>query len=398
MQRYFCAAAALLLLYTSLRGIEYPQIWAATHSLFNYEFGLTKRSLRGGVYELFSCTSCYRYSFFFYTSNLVYFVNLLLLWVTACRVINTGNLTSQLLTLAFCASTGVVYLATTIGFGDHAGLLCALIALQIRSFYWRGGFILLGFSLAILIHEGNYILFLPVALASLLIETDAIKANAQLIVIAIIGALLTSLTALMGNSLLTPEEAVQLTSILQRSADFPVMHLATETLSTEGAASTAFMMGFLNRPYVQKAILISLLSSGPGIAILLLVTVMQLRHRAIPLAIKCLIPAAGISPYLMYLLGRDLNRWNAMACITAFLLFTLSVKSPERTSSAYQLPTSRALPVVALLLLIYNMLMPAPLLYKKYVDKNPPFAAVYEFIRTWPPAHDDFPRAPIHLD
>lgn len=51
--------------------------------LINYEFGLTKRSLIGSICELIDCSSCYSYSFLFYTSNLLYIANLFLLWNSA---------------------------------------------------------------------------------------------------------------------------------------------------------------------------------------------------------------------------------------------------------------------------------------------------------------------------
>ena len=395
-QQFLFAAAAFLLLYTSLRGLYYPHIWAATHSLFSYEFGLTKRSLIGSAYDLFGCSTCYSYSFFFYASNLLYIANLFLLWRITCRLIKTGNLAVQLLSIAFCASAGLVYLATTIGWGDHIGLFCVLVSLQIRHFYWRCGFILVTFSLAILIHEANYILFLPVAVASLIADLNTEKFAPQLTLVIIICVLLTLLSLAMAGAMLNPAELEQLTILMQEKADFPLHPEAHLVLSRDTDTSVTFMLRYLAAPSVQKSVLRSLVVSGPTVIVLMTCAAVLIRSKQSPILLRLLIPMAGLSPYFLYLFGWDLHRWNAMACITAFIAFYLVVELQDNPSKLRQyLPAPKVLPALAALLIAFNMLVSVPVLHTDS-DKNPPFAAVIAFITDWPISDDDFPQAPIN--
>ena len=46
-----------------LRGIRTPGRWAATHLLFNYDYGFTKRALLGSLVGVLHLPSLYHYPF-----------------------------------------------------------------------------------------------------------------------------------------------------------------------------------------------------------------------------------------------------------------------------------------------------------------------------------------------
>jgi hypothetical protein len=55
----------VVLLFSILRGIRFPNIWSYSHFLFNYDFGFTKRSLVGALIGLLGHPYLITYDFFF---------------------------------------------------------------------------------------------------------------------------------------------------------------------------------------------------------------------------------------------------------------------------------------------------------------------------------------------
>src|SRR5688572_26778481 len=83
VNRFMFILTLVLLLHGVLRGIRTPNLWSATHFLFNYDFGFVRRGLAGALISLASLPYLYTYQFFFYSSLAVLGGNVLLLWVVA---------------------------------------------------------------------------------------------------------------------------------------------------------------------------------------------------------------------------------------------------------------------------------------------------------------------------
>ena len=143
------------------RGIRYPSIWTYSHYLFNYDYGFTKRALIGAILSYIDATYMMSYEVFFLFSIFLLLASLSLLCAILIELIKVDNIILTGTAFIFSCSLVFAYLAHIIGYSDIIGLMITLVAIRIESFWNRIAFIACTMPIALLIHEGLFVIFSP---------------------------------------------------------------------------------------------------------------------------------------------------------------------------------------------------------------------------------------------
>jgi hypothetical protein len=307
------AAAWVTIVLSVLKGIRLPNRFASTHLYFNYSQGFVKRGLVGEIIHLVDAPFMYRFGFVCLVSFALLAVNVWLLWRVVRDLLDCQDAALSCFALCFTTSLALVFLSHSVGYFDHVGLAMALITIRLRSVRTKMIFLLPAGALAILIHEGTFLLFLPVAYLSVLLSSgdeEGKRARPLLVGIVLFHAALTfgvgKFGVLPGAALARMREA------LSQRVNFPLMDqpldnvLAAKPLVREvhGAASVITNID-------------SLCIVLPALVTFIAFTLRTL-NRA-PWYLKGAAFAASVSPIAMHALGSDAARWDTIALVTSFL-------------------------------------------------------------------------------
>lgn len=116
-------AALGLILNSILRGIRSPGRFTYTNLLFNYDFGFSRRGLLGAIISTVHVPYFYSYEFFFWLSVAIFAAEVALLVELLLRLSSLGNGSAQLRVLVFSSSLGAAWLAHSMGYLEHLGLV-----------------------------------------------------------------------------------------------------------------------------------------------------------------------------------------------------------------------------------------------------------------------------------
>jgi len=392
------AAGCVLLAYSLLRGLRSPNLWAATHGLFDYESGFTRRGLLGAVLRLIDAPFVYTYAFFFWLSAALLAANVALLVVLTAGHFRSRNAAPAWATLVYFSGMGVVFMAHTIGYFDQAGLLLALVALCVRDFRARYALVAVALSLLILVHETAFVTFGPVLCFILALDASRAATPGRMRALAALAVWLILEVVLVGRSSLSPAAAHDLYATLQSRADFPLRRDAFDVLTRSFADNVAATIAMWRDASFVDAFLHSAAVALPSIVFILGVAVHALaagRHRRGLWVAAC---AAGLSPLALHLVGWDCVRWNTLAITTSFvalLAVTRSMGAGRRESDVRVMRGSPALAAVAVPLVVMNLVTGVTLFDSREVQSFP-FRDHVDYVRDAWAGRTPFPPRPAH--
>jgi len=388
----------VLLAYSLLRGLRSPNLWAATHGLFDYESGFTRRGLLGAVLRLIDAPFVYTYAFFFWLSAALLAANVALLVVLTAGHFRSRNVAPAWATLVYFSGMGVVFMAHTIGYFDQAGLLLALVALCVRDFRARYALVAVALSLLILVHETAFVTFGPVLCFILALDASRAATPGRMRALAALAVWLILEVVLVGRSSLSPAAAHDLYATLQSRADFPLRRDAFDVLTRSFADNVAATIAMWRDASFVDAFLHSAAVALPSIVFILGVAVHALaagRHRRGLWVAAC---AAGLSPLALHLVGWDCVRWNTLAITTSFvalLAVTRSMGAGRRESDVRVMRGSPALAAVAVPLVVMNLVTGVTLFDSREVQSFP-FRDHVDYVRDAWAGRTPFPPRPAH--
>ncbi|MCV6638150.1 hypothetical protein [Candidatus Albibeggiatoa sp. nov. NOAA] len=371
--------AYLVLCFSIFRGIRLPSAWTYTHFLFNYDFGFSKRGLIGEVYS-WSNTFAFSRELFYLFSALIFIANILLIYSLVKELIDSKNPIFIGISLVFISSLAIVFLSHIIGYFDHVGLLVTLVSLKVVGFYKKIIFLSIFFSLALLVHEVNLILFFPVIFMSLLLSSNKLDFW-KFTTLICFSVFTISIGLVMSHSLISEDNAqnmyIDLSSKISHTAlredAFDVLHKNIEDniLSTKENV-------WADEKIIEKQVL-SLLVTMPIFLFFIYYTVTSLVKLNIQRYIILLAILASLSPLLLHLVAWDIHRWNTFTITTSFLIFFVVFQSRLKSKDFVVTKTHSIQPIV-IFWVFFNGTAYIPL-FDGYDVSNFPFDYIIELIQ-----------------
>jgi hypothetical protein len=334
---HFAVLAAFVFAVAVLKGLRLPSTWAATHMTFNYSQGFIRRGLFGQVLRVFGETRCYRYSFLYVCSAILFVaaaVGLGLL-IRRMRAGDRGDRGLAAAILVLATSPGIPFLVHEIGYLDYVGLAampCFLLwaARSQRRFAIFYVAIPLSVVLA-LIHESMIAMFAPALIFALVCHVvargAALPRRTQVLLVVHVGlaagaALLASLlVGTLGNGSDVQLRALQ--ESIARHANFVLRGDAFDAVQRSLRDNLLFVLPKhwkdpVNRNYLITSLGVTL----PGLGFLAVYGVrllgrLDLTRRARALLTSLLL-LATVAPLLLNFIGWDSARWNAIAFMACF--------------------------------------------------------------------------------
>jgi len=307
------AAAWVTIFLSVLRGIRLPNRYATAHFYFNYSQGFVKRGLVGEIINLIDAPFMYRYSFICLASFGLLALNIWLLWRVVQDFLDREDVALSCFALCFNASLALVFLSHSVGYFDHVGLAVALTTVRLRSVRAKMIFLIPAGAVAILIHEGTFLLFMPVAYLSVLMATGEREWSRDRTLVAGIVLFHSTLTFVMGHfAVLSGAALARMREALSYRVAFP---LVAETFDDALGKKAA-----LREIHDWRA----LVANFDSVCTVLpsLITFIAFTLRMLNRAPWYLIGAAflaSVSPLAMHALAADMPRWDTIALTTSFL-------------------------------------------------------------------------------
>lgn len=349
-------AAWVTIALSVLKGLRLPNRWAASHHFFHYEHGFVKRGLVGELVRRIDADALYTYDFVCVLSISILALDVALVWKLVKDVIDRGDPVLSGLAIVYTSSLALVYLSHTIGYFDHVGMALVLAAITTRSFWRRTALLAVLGPLVLLVHEGAFVLFFPVALFSVLASATRGEAHRSRALVGLV-FLYVAVTYLVGtHGILSADDVAR----MQRDLATRVSGLALEpeafaVLSRDGASSVSQSIHAIASSPVAHVDSIGVVA--PSIAVFVFFAVRTLAGSGETAGVRRLLILAGLgaalAPMTMRFLGIDMHRWDCIAVTTSFATFYVAwvwagrPATAAATSPAYAL---RFLPLIVALI------------------------------------------------
>lgn len=354
-QRFWWAVSPLLAAISVAKAIRLPNYKSATQAQVDYSLGLIKRGMFGAVLsrplhlEIYSRFTVFSWLLLLSTV----FVLLVFVWTSGAR----QRLRSPEVIALFFSSYALVYMAHMVGYFEVLLLLLTLLLLLIQSFWVRLACALPVAVFALAVHEMFLFVYLPVLLFSFLAQGftgGGATVRKPLVLGATALLLLVSLGTTVRLALhppMTPGKLDLLRIHVARLADFPTDEAMYEVLVRSTRDNLLIMRDVASLAPWWRQQLVSLITMGPTIVLLLLMTRRLLRsaRRPTPRWLALCAWAASLSPLAMHLLGFDVARFNAMTILTSFLTLLVVCRFTEGTPRGLSLRGHYAVLLVILL-------------------------------------------------
>ena len=376
-----------------LRGIRTPGRWAATHLLFNYDYGFTKRALLGSLVGTLHISSLYHYPFFFWFAAVIFMVDTLLLMMLLAKMVHIDETIPKLVAFLFASSLSPVFFAHSIGYFDDLALLVALIALMIEGFYLRSLFVGTFFFTGLFVHEGGFLLFFPLLFLRFGVDLVTRLTWQRLATLAGLTLCLAVADVILGRSHLDPTSAEAMHRALQLRADYHLRHDAFEVLTRNiednWRVTTELWRDAEFREYFFSSLWVTL----PTVFYLLWnswTAVSASRYGSI---LRLLVASASLAPLSLHLLGWDFARWDTLAITTSFLAFVI-VKLYLPPASNTERDTSFSHSLIAPAILIVLNLSSTIVLFDGYSVQTFPYGKHFNDIINIVSGRAPFPPRP----
>ncbi len=303
------------LLYGILAGLRWPMLWATSHMVFDYHFGLGKRGLVGFVLGLIAPPP-YHYVTLARIGFAVFALWLALLAIASWRSARRDTGIAAAFVFAFL-SAGFASLVCDIGYFEHVGLVLTLVCLLLPpGLVWaplRAALMLA----AVFAHEGNFLMFVPVVLFDVLVSRPKLLDWRSLIAAVLTMVPAAAATAYLGNVRTACNHAAAIAYFQSKVRDFPIRDDAVETLCRNGDWNFHMLwIGWRSGGpvfFLSLALIVVLPSALFNLAL-----VRSMGERKWPITV--LAAGAVFSPIALNFLGGDLVRFTSLIQITSLLV------------------------------------------------------------------------------
>lgn len=352
-----------------LRGIRAPGRYVYTELLQNYSFGFCKRGLLGTVIAEMNVPFLYHYSFCVLFCFTIFFINIVLLADTMRRLCAANGMAPRLATLVFASSLSIVVLSHTIGYGDHVGLLVTLIAWRTRSFYARSLLVAALFSIVILIHETNFVLFFPVIIFRFALDLPINSQKFAALTVAVLCVLATVIAVSQAH--LPMPMAKALYQSLQPMSDFPLRQDEASVLSSTFYENERMVLKFWNLSTLRDYLWNSWIVALPTTLFLMRHTYSAFSDNRFRRLMRAGALFAILAPLSLHFVAFDIERWTTLTTVNAFIVFaSVTLQRPEAMRQPDHTPLSGV--AVPLSLIALNLSSTIPL-FDGYIVQNFPY-------------------------
>lgn len=386
-------------LYMLLTYIRFPNTYASTHYLFNYDFGIVKRSLVGSILSYFFGNVTYE-RICIISINML---SLAIIWLLILTYQALKTYTSMLVAIAFFTSNGFAMFIHTIGYFDHIMvLMCLYMCMCPQQKGYLACFLIIA-VVGVMIHELFAVFALPLLMIRIFTATN-LKCEKQkkcivrfctaamLLILA-----LTALVFLTDHFRLTRPQARQAALISASKADFVQHGTAHQVLSRslkvhasrniishdDWLASTqGVVLNHMNTIIISVffAVLCALAIRAPNSS-----------HRNNFFRMMCT-AGACLSPNVVILIASDHERFFAFSTVVGFIALLTIMRSQSEKEQAC---TNNKWVCASAIVAISINLTTTPSLFN---DREPtpfPFTQHWEYLRDVRNGDEYFPASPM---
>lgn len=309
-----------------LKGLRFPNTWAATQAQFGYEHGFVKRGLFGAlVTQPLHLEHYWRFA----TVATILLAVLMVALVMFTRWTGMNLRVSPMIaTAVFFSSYTLTFLGYINGYFDIPLATIAILLICIQRPMVR---LLAGLPLvviALLTHEMFLLVFLPVVLLTFVLnaaeETELRRSRLVIAAGVVLGMAAVGVTLFIARRpSLSLDQAWALYRELGRRVDFPLQPTFFLVLTRSAGANMRWMLSFLGKASWWADQVGGMVTVLPTMAMLLWLVYRMLeagrggRRRWVFAA--CLV--AALAPLSMNAFGFDVGRWWALTGLTTFLAY-----------------------------------------------------------------------------
>lgn len=315
-----------LMLNDVLKGLRLPSIWAYTHYLFNYDAGFVKRGLLGALVKATGIPAAGSYPFFAAAAFVVCLCSFWLLARAMSKACKQLGGMALLASLVFLSSASLVYLIHCVGYFEHFGLLLVVGLLFVDGFKLRLLMAIAGTVFCVLTHEAFFLIFVPGVTFALLKDLHPHQQRERALVVLYL-MVSTAVVVIASTATLPPEVVHSAQQALQAQTPIELRADAFEVQQRSGRDNALLMWALWHRPGTWLNMLLSLAVTLPSIIVLLLLTNSLLTQQGRSTSMRWLAIGASLSPLLLHVLARDVERFNALTIFTSFFVLLASALS-----------------------------------------------------------------------
>lgn len=291
-----------------------------THYLFNYQEEFIKRGLVGEVFRQLGFQMSYDLATLFAVGLFAFLTSVLFVvfvWPFRTDLNQAGTWLFWVFALTHSATIQNLYL--DFGRYDGLGLLLTLLSMAIiaKSRVVSYGLIPLIFTLAILIHEASFIIYLPMVIAFWLYQAQGRKQIIVVMLVTLLMATVTYTVSKLGLATHTSLEQHHQALVAEQGAENVNVH-SVAVVHERGLKENIELT-------VQYGLTPQRIQNHLGLVLILFPTfwliyvLFAAEVKQSGLSFRLLFLASAFSPLLLYPLGLDHFRWWALA-ITNFLM------------------------------------------------------------------------------
>ena len=334
-----------LVMIALLKAGRLPNTWSYTHYLFNYDLGFVKRGLLGAGVHALGWPILLSYASFATLSVVVMLGCFGLLLMHAITLIRK-DLWLALPVLVFFSSVAPAYLAHTIGYFDHWGLLLTLCVLSVRQPFCQAALAMTGSILLIFTHEAFLLTCFPVIFLTLACSRN----HRPWMLLAAYGTLCVLAAWVASNLIITQELSALAFKTAQTRTITPLRADAFVVQSLSREANGLIMQKLWQTPYRWLELTNALLVTVPSCAYLVVSWVGRARDKGHLIVVLSI--GAVLAPQLLHVFAWDMERFCVFSLTNAFLLLLVHRKPGRQLPS--EAPSSGML-ISAVLLVAINM-------------------------------------------
>lgn len=355
----------LVFVYGVARGVNFPNIWTYTHYLFPCADVFVKRTALGCFVEVVGVERLYTYKAFVCFCFSMLFVFLLSFARLIVVSVSKGGFAAFPGVLVFCAGLAPVYLSNIPGYFDFLGALVLLLALAIKQFRLKLLVVVLGFLCLVFIHEAIVVIFLPLAVADLLM--CAFSSNKELfykraLFVIVAGFAIIGITWFVANSSISPSVAMGLLALAQEKTHIPLDRGVFDVFSRnidDNRHLFAWWFGQVTHESGWfEGVAIYILNFILGAFIVSILNFKMLKYMYGSRVVAVIISLAPLSALALLLVAYDVIRWAAWATACSFILYGILCSR----GGAVALRGHRKLLAVVLFFALYQVSISIPLL------------------------------------
>lgn len=379
--RFIIFLLLVVLAYSFLRGVNFPNVWSYTHYLFPCTDFFAKRTAVGCVVETLGGKWWSSYEAFTLIS-LALLVALFLVWAgLISKALSRAGVWAGAGLLVFCSGVAPVFLANMPGYFDFLGVWVVLLCFSLGSFRAKLIVTFLGFFTLVLAHEAIVIIFFPLAFIMLLLTaiTEAAELRRQrLFLLGGLSGLLLVVTLMVADSNMDPEVAKGLIERARQKSSTIIQPGAFDIFGRSISDNRDLLKWWVslvsNGSSFWSGFLSYILNFVAGALFIALLNFYMLRRLTQSTLLSVLCALAPLSALALMMVAYDIVRWAAWATACSFMLFAWLCIRGEGEALRGRL----SMLLIAVIIVAYQPFVSIPLLVPR--EDRPVIVAVYEYI------------------